>query len=134
MSAHDPGHPSRRAVLRAGAAGVVVAQVGWALPAEAAARAARLYRRRRFVPLVGKRFRLKGERRGWNVRLTEVRNLPRSSRGDDRCFRLTFTASVAGPPQGTYRLTRKGFTPTDLFLVPSDPERRTYQAIVNRPS
>lgn len=127
-------HTSRRAVLRAGVASVVLAPFGWAVPADAAARAQRLYRRRRFTPLVGRAFRLEGDRRGWSVRLKEVRNLPRTSRGDDRCFRLTFTSRVAGPPQGTYRLTRKGFGPTDLFLVPSDPERRTYTAIINRPS
>lgn len=127
-------HSSRRAVLRAGVASVVLAPLGWAIPADAAARARRLYRRRRFTPLVGRAFRLKGDRRGWNVRLKEVRNLPRASRGDDRCFRLTFTSQVSGPHQGTYLLTRKGFQPTDLFLVPSDAERRTYTAIINRPS
>ena len=127
-------HTSRRAVLRAGVASVALAPFTWAIPADAATRAQRLYRRRRFTPLRGRAFRLKGGDRTWNVRLTQVRNLPRSSRGDDRCFRLTFTCRVAGPPQGTYLLARTGFRPTDLFLVPSDPERRTYTAIINRPS
>lgn len=127
-------HTSRRAVLRAGVASVVLAPLTWAIPADAATRAQRLYRRRRFTPLVGKAFRLKTDRRGWNVRLAQVRNLPRTSRGDDLRFQLTFTSKVAGPPQGTYLLTRKGFRATSLFLVPSDPDRRTYHAIINRPS
>ena len=125
---------SRRALLRAGAAAVVLAPFGWAIPADAAVRAQRLYRRRRFIPLRGRAFVLKDVGRGWNVRLTQVRNLPRTVSGDNARFQLTFTSRVAGPPQGTYLLTRKGFQATYLFLVPSGPDRRTYYAIINRPS
>lgn len=127
-------HTSRRALLRAGVASVVLAPVLWAIPADAATRAKRLYRRRRFKPLVGKAFRLEGGGRTWKVRLEQVRNLPRASRGDDLRFQLTFTSRVAGPHQGTYLLTRKGFRATSLFLVPGDPERLTHYAIINRPS
>ncbi|WP_134740193.1 hypothetical protein [Nocardioides sp. 503] len=122
-------HTSRRALLGAGASAVVLAPFAWAFPADASA--PRLYRRRRFKPLVRRSFRLTSKAGAWPVRLTEVTNLPHTAPGHQRRFALTFSSRTAGPPQGSYVLRRRGFRSTTLFLVPSDPGRRTYQAIVN---
>jgi hypothetical protein len=66
------------------------------------------------------------------MRLTEVSDLSSTLRGDDRSFGLTLTSPVAGPPQGSYVVRRRGFRPTTLFVVPSDAGRRTYQVVVFR--
>ena len=127
---------SRRTVLAAGAAAVVAAAVP-VLPAEAApvvpvARGvARLYRRKRFAPRVGTLFELAGKGGRWRARLVGVTDLPGARAGDERCFGLTFAFTGRGPGQGTYLLRRKGFTETELFVVPVDAERGTVQAVVN---
>jgi len=124
---------SRRALLRAGAFGVVVAPFASVRTAFAAA-TTNLYTRSRFTPLLNKAFTLTGATGSWSVTLTQVSNLPQAASGDNYRFGLTFRTSVAGPPQGTFTLKRAGFTSTTLFVVPSDAGRRTYQAIVNRAS
>ncbi len=123
-------HTSRRAMLGAGAAALLSASVGWALPAEAAS-PARLYRRSRFVPLVGRSWRLVADDGRCRVTLLEVSDLAGAPHGHEGQFRLTFRASRRGPAQGSYRLVRAGFTDTPMFLVPADGDRRTYQAVVN---
>ncbi|WP_193612956.1 DUF6916 family protein [Nocardioides lijunqiniae] len=122
-------HTSRRTLLGASASAVVLAPLAWAFPADASA--PRLYRRRRFKPLVRRSFRLTSKAGAWPVQLTAVTNLPRTAHGHQRRFALTFTSRTAGPPQGSYVLRRRGFQSTTLFVVPSDVTRRTYQAIIN---
>ena len=124
-------HTSRRAVLRAGAAAAFLSPVAWALPAEAASGSTQLYRRSRFAPLVNKSFKLAGKTGPWRVTLTEVASLPGATAEEQGRFSLTFTAAGTGPTQGTYLLCRRGFHDTSLFVVPSDGQRRTYEAIVN---
>jgi hypothetical protein len=63
--------------------------------------------------------------------LTDVGDLTPGQPGDDRCFTLTFTSRASGPSQGTFLVRRTGFPATTLFLVPSDNDRRSYQAIVS---
>jgi hypothetical protein len=114
---------SRRTLLRASALGVILAPLvpAWIAPADAATN---LYTRSRFMRLRKKRFTLVDSTGRWRVTLVKVS-------GDDRCFNLTFRSTTAGPPQGTYTLKRPGFAATTLFVVPS-PQRRTYQAVINR--
>jgi hypothetical protein len=64
--------------------------------------------------------------------LSQVGDLPNAASGDNYRFGLTFRSYASGPPQGTYTLRRSGFKSTDLFVVPSDTSRRTYQAVINR--
>jgi hypothetical protein len=124
---------TRRSLLRASAVGLALAPVLVAPEAFATLTTRKdLYARRRFAALRRRTFRLEGADRHWRVRLTEVGNLPSSRAGDQRCFRLTFSCGSSGPGQGSYVLTRPGFLPTTLFLVPSDPERRRYEAVINR--
>ena len=134
---------TRRAVIGAGAAGVVAGVVGTA-PAEAAAprrkqrprpgttvkgrKAANLYTRSRFAALLDQTFQLGGVA----VTLAAVTDLAGAPAGAEGSFGLTFRAAAAGPPQGSYLLRRTGFTPTTLFVVPSDEDRRTYEAVVHR--
>lgn len=140
---------SRRALLRAGAlaaaAAPVVAPLVTAAPAAAAGGSGatgaalpgratssrRLYRRSRFTPFLGAGFTVVEPARRWSMRLTDVGDLSPGQPGDDRCFTLTFTSRIAGPSQGTFLVRRTGFPATTLFLVPSDHDRRSYQAIVN---
>lgn len=125
---------SRRAALCAGAVGAAFAAVAGAPAAVASAAAATkpgLYSRLRFAPLRRQSFRLIGPTRSWRVKLTRVGNLPGAPRRDKSQFCLTFRCGVAGPPQGSYILKRRGFRPTKLFLVPSE-DRRTYHAVINR--
>ena len=91
-----------------------------------------LYSRARFRALKRKTFRLEGPTRSWKVRLTRVGNLPHTTRADPHSFALTFTCGSRGPEQGSYVLRRPGFRATTLFLVPSDAERRTYEAVILR--
>lgn len=122
---------SRRAALRIGA--VSVALVPLLSPGEAyAAVSGRLYRRTRFRHQRGKRFRVSGLGRPWSPRLVAVRRNPGVRPRDEGSFVLTFSSGRAGPPQGTYRFRRRGFTATELFIVPTDADHRTYVAIVNR--
>ncbi|CAI9412575.1 DUF6916 family protein [Nocardioides sp. T2.26MG-1] len=140
---------SRRALLRAGAlaaaAAPVVAPLVTAAPAAAASGSAtpgaalpgrstsgrQLYRRSRFSPLLGAGFTVVEPARRWSMRLTDVGDLSPGQPDDDRCFTLTFTLRTPGPSQGTFLVRRTGFPATTLFLVPSDNDRRSYQAIVN---
>ena len=114
---------SRRTLLRAGVLGVVLAPLvpSWLEPASAAPS---LYAKTRFARLRRGRFTLVDGHRSVRLRLVKVR-------GTEKQFDLTFRAARTGPAQGTYRLTRGGFTSTSLFLVP-DARRRTYQATINR--
>lgn len=122
---------SRRAVLRAGAFGVVVAPFASVRTAFAAA-TTNLYTRSRFKPLINATFKLVDTTGSWSMTLSQVNDLPNAASGDNYRFGLTFRSSAAGPPQGTYTLRRSGFTSTTLFVVPSDASRRTYQAVINR--
>lgn len=121
---------SRRALLRAGALGVLAAPF---VPTEfAAAAATSLYSRSRFKKLVNAKFTLTGAGGTFTVTLARVSDLPGAAAGADNAFGLTFTTPQGGPAQGTYTIKRSGFTATQLFLVPSDAARHTHQAIVNR--
>jgi hypothetical protein len=122
---------TRRAVLGAGALGLVLAPVLVSPEAVAGATTRKnLYARDRFTSLRRKSFRLDGPSRHWRVRLTKVGNLPNTRSGDQLSFSLTFRCGSAGPEQGSYVLRRAGFRPTTLFLVPSDASRRNYEAVV----
>ena len=124
---------TRRTLLRASAVGLALTPVLVAPEVFAAATTRRgLYARDRFASLRRKSFRLEGPSRQWRVRLTKVGDLANSRRGDQHRFSLTFRCGTAGPEQGSYVLRRAGFRPTTLFLVPTDPGRRTYEAIVFR--
>jgi hypothetical protein len=122
---------TRRAVLGAGALGLVLAPVLVSPEAFAGATTRKdLYARNRFATLRRKSFRLEGPGRRWRVRLTKVGNLPNCKKQDPHAFSLTFRCGTAGPEQGSYVIRRAGFRPTTLFLVPSDASRRTYEATI----
>lgn len=133
---------SRRRVMGAGAAAVaagalgvggqVVGTPGTAHAADPTYTSAdSLYRRSRFGALHGKYFGLSGGGTKATVRLMAVGDLAGETAGSQTNYRMTFTCTSAGPPQGTYTLRRNGFTATSLFVVPSDAQRRTYTAVVN---
>jgi len=124
---------TRRSLIRAGALAVALAPL-LAVPEVYAAVTTRrdLYSRTRFSPLRHKTFRLEASGRHWRVKLTKVSNLANCKKQDPHAFSLTFRAGSAGPEQGSYLLQRSGFKATTLFLVPSDRERRTYQAVIFR--
>lgn len=124
---------SRRTLLRAGVFGALLAPLVSVRTAFAAA-TTNLYSRSRFTKLVNAKFSLVTGTSTWSVTLVSISDLAGAARGDDNRYSLTFGSSVAGPTQGTYTLQRSGFTPTTLFVVPSDSARRTYQAIINRVS
>ena len=123
---------SRRGLLGASFLAVVLAPFVDTTEAFAARKHGRHhYSRKRFKPLLGRRSRLTGPATRTPVRLIRIDNLSSAARGDEHRFALVFRATKAGPPQGTYTLRRRGFAPTQLFLVP-DASRRTYVAVVNR--
>ena len=124
---------TRRAVLGASAAGAAALALAPSAEASAAGAAAvrDLYTRRRFTRLRGKKFLLSDGSRTWAVKLTHVQDLEHAARGTQRSFALRFRRATPGPPQGTYTLRRNGFSPTVLFVVPSDVRRRTYEVVVN---
>ncbi|HYF72199.1 MAG TPA: hypothetical protein VD864_05230 [Nocardioides sp.] len=136
---------SRRALIRAGAlaatatplvAPAAAAAAGGAgspdaLGGERAGTARRLYVRSRFTPVRGAGFTVVEPTGRWRMRLTDIGDLSPDRPGDEHAFTLTFASPVPGPSQGTFVVRRTGFPATTLFLVPSDHERRTYQAIVN---
>jgi hypothetical protein len=125
---------SRRSLLGGAAAGVVVATVGLAPGAAAAVSPvgrAHLYTRGRFLRLHRKTFRLTDETGSWPMRLVTISDVPQRRIGAEHAFSMTFRSAAPGPPQGTYTLRRAGFSPTLLFVVPSDASRRTYQVVVN---
>lgn len=136
---------SRRSVIAASATGLVaggvLAPVGAAdaAPTPARAPAARpfttsphLYARSRFAALRKARFTVRGPAGSTTMVLVSVADVPGAPHGDNRHYQLTFRCSAPGPHQGTFTLERRGFTPTSMFLVPNDEERRYYLAIVNR--
>jgi hypothetical protein len=124
---------TRRSLLRATVLAAALAPVLVAPEVYAAATTRRdLYARTRFAALRRKTFRLEGAGRHWRVRLTKVGNLPNCKKHDPHAFSLTFRSGAKGPEQGSYVLRRPGFKPTTLFLVPSDPVRRTYEAVIFR--
>ena len=124
---------TRRALLRTGAAALVLAPFASARDALAAAASRpEFYTRSRFRRQVGRSFRLVTPTRSWRMRLTKVTDLPSSPAGDRHRFAVTFTTARPGPPQGSYLVRRNRFTSTQLFVVPSDPQRRTYTAVINR--
>jgi hypothetical protein len=122
---------TRRALLRASALGAALAPLLVAPEVYAAATTRRdLYARARFSAMRHKAFRLEGAGRHWRVKLTKVGNLPNCAKRDPHAFSLTFRAGATGPEQGSYVLRRPGFKPTTLFVVPSDRQRRTYEAVI----
>jgi hypothetical protein len=124
---------TRRSLIRASAVVAALAPVLLAPEVYAASTTRRdLYARTRFAALRRKTFRLEGAGRHWRVRLTKVGNLPNCKKHDPHAFSLTFRSGAKGPEQGSYVLRRPGFKPTTLFLVPSDPVRRTYEAVIFR--
>ena len=124
---------TRRALMRTTALGAALAPLLLAPQAHAAATTRRdLYARARFTGLRRKAFRLEGAGRHWRVKLTKVGNLPSCKKKDPYAFSLTFRSGSAGPEQGSYVLRRPGFRATTLFVVPSDSDRRTYEAVVFR--
>jgi hypothetical protein len=125
---------SRRNLIRTSILGAALAPFATARTAFAAGSTKRgLYVRSRFAPLQLRRFAVTGGGH-WTMRLVKVGNLPNSPRRDEHRFALTFRCTRGGPAQGSYTVHRHGFTPTTLFLVPSDGPRRTYEAVVfNKP-
>ncbi len=132
---------TRRTVIGAGATGLAAGVAAGALEPAAAApatpaavrftRTEGLYRRTRFARRRGLSFTATGSGVRIGLKLVKVADIPGAGRGSARSFELTFTAPRKGPEQGTYTLTRTGFSATSLFLVPSDAGRRTYRAVVN---
>ena len=116
---------SRRNLLKAGALTVMLAPLVFAPTTN-------LYARSRFSPLLNHPFDVSDDVNRVSMTLTRVSDLLGGIVDDDDAFALTFRASAAGPPQGTYSLDRPGFARTHLFLVPDDATRQTYQAIINR--
>lgn len=124
---------TRRALLRAGAAGLALAPVLVGPDAFAALTTRRgLYVRERFAALKHRTFVMDGPEGRWRVRLVRVGNLAHCAPKDSHAFSLTFRTSRRGPAQGSYLVRRRGFRATTLFLVPCDEARRTYEAVVFR--
>lgn len=124
---------SRRSLLASGAVGAALSTVLGGGPA-VGAKPRVAYSRARFLPLRRKRFRVSGPGGRWTARLIEVNDLSRSQRGDDQAFGLVFHFQRRGPEQASVTIRRRRFAPLQLFLVPTDPRRRTYYAVVNRSS
>ena len=123
---------SRRTVLGAGAASVAVAAfVPTPEAAAAAASRARLYTRARFLKQRSRMFRVTDGTTTWSMKLTKVQDADYAPRGSEQAFALTFRTTTAGPPQGTYTVRRRGFSPTRLFIVPGDARRRTHLVVIN---
>ena len=127
-------HTTRRGLLRAGVATLVLAPFASVRSAFGATASSDLYTRARFRRQLRSSFRVVGRTGEWRMRLIRVNNLPKAPDGDRRRFALTFRSRVPGPPQGSYVFRRKRFAATTLFVVPSDPKRRTYQAVVSSKS
>jgi len=122
---------TRRALLRAASASVLLAPFAPLRSAFGATVSRDLYTRPRFRRQLRSTFGVTDGRRTWRMRLVRVSNLPQAAAGERRRFVLTFRSRLPGPPQGSYVFTRKRFTATTLFVVPSDRERRTYQAVIS---
>lgn len=122
---------SRRGLLGAAFFGVVIAPFVDSGEAVAARLRSNLYSRTRFHALHGRKFQMVGSATRTSLRLVRISDLQSMPHGDEHRFSVTFRATKAGPPQGTYTLRRRGFKATELFVVP-DAGRRTYVAVVNQ--
>ncbi len=122
---------TRRSILGASAAAAFLAPFAPVRSAFGATATRDLYTRVRFRRQLRSSFRVTDGRRTWRMRLVRVSNLPEAPAGDRRRFVLTFRSRAPGPPQGSYVFRRRRFTGTTLFIVPSDRERRTYQAVIS---
>lgn len=125
---------TRRTLLRAGALGLAIGPMLLGPDVFAAFTTRRdLYTRARFTALRRRSFQLQGPRGGsWRLRLVEVHDLAHAAHRDRDSFSLVFRSGADGPPQGTYLFTRRGFTPTSLFVVPVDDGGQMYEAVVYR--
>lgn len=122
---------SRRTVLRSAALAAGATAVQPTVQAAAASITDPLSRAR-FTAQLGATFTLTKAGTSIKAVLMTVEDLtPTKVPGDDRNYRLTFSAKSAGPAQGTVSVSRPGFTTTPLFLVP-DVARRSYGAVVAR--
>src|SRR4051812_29815802 len=104
---------SRRALLRAGVLATAAAPLAAPVAAAAASApggvgpsrptlAVPVYLRSRFAPFLGAVFTVIDPAGRRPMTLTSLGDLSPGRPGDDRCFTLTFTASAAGPAQGTF--------------------------------
>ena len=121
---------SRRRVLQS----VPVSLVAAALPvgsAQAAKAPTSPLSRSRFVGLVGRTFALADGSTSWGARLDGVSDILGAPAGSDTRFALLLSSSRAGGADGTYAMSRSGFTATPIFLVAA-PNRRSWVATVNR--
>lgn len=121
---------TRRVLLRAGAAMAALAPLTGAFTAHAAAD--NPYARSRWAKVRNATLTFSGAAGAWSATLVSVGDLPQAAAGDEGRFGLTFRTAAAGPGQGTYTVQRPGFAATQLFVVPGDASRRTYEAVVNR--
>ena len=138
MEVIDMATINRRTLLATSATGAVAASLTalGASPATAAVPAAKvtksLLARSRWAAQLGAGFNLTSPVSSWQVRLEAIDDLfPVLEVADQDRFSLTFSCTQAGPPQGTFQVSRPGFEVTPLFLIP-DGDRRRYLAIVNR--
>lgn len=116
---------SRRTLLKAGALTLMLAPLTFAPVTN-------LYVRTRFAPFLNQPFNVSDDVHSVSMQLTRISDLLGGMADDEDAFALTFHAATPGPPQGTYSLDGPGFASTQLFLVPEDATRQTYQAIINR--
>ncbi|HRA03853.1 MAG TPA: hypothetical protein PK963_00540 [Arachnia sp.] len=109
--------PGRRTVIAgAAAAAATTTTVGTASAAHAAKAPADLMRRSRFSQHLRSTFTMTSSAGRWSVVLASLDDLtPGGAAGSDKQFAATFTG--AGPGDGVYTFTRKGFTATSLFVV-----------------
>jgi hypothetical protein len=122
---------SRRRVLQSVPATLVAAV---ALPtgtAVAAKATADPLSRSRFAGLVGRTFALADGSASWSARLDGVSDIVGAPAGSDTRFALLLSSSRAGGADGTYAMSRSGFTATPIFVVAA-PDRRSWVATVNR--
>ncbi|TQN45708.1 hypothetical protein FHX52_2408 [Humibacillus xanthopallidus] len=121
---------SRRRVLQSVPVGVaaVALPTGTAVAAKAPSDP---LSRSRFAGLVGRTFTLAGGAASWGARLDGVSDIVGAPAGSDTRFALLLSSSRAGGADGTYAMSRSGFTVTPIFVVAS-PDRRSWVATVNR--
>ena len=120
----------RRTFLALAAAAVATATTttatatsAFAALAQAATSPSDLMRRSRFTQHVGSTFTMTSSAGRWSVALEAVEDLaPGGSPGAEKQFAAAF--SGGGPGDGVYTFSRKGFTPTALFVVASSDSRR----------
>lgn len=113
----------RRTFIATTAAVVGAAATTTAGSAQAARAPTDLMRRSRFTPHVGSTFTMTSPAGRWAVALEAVEDLaPGGSPGAEKQFAAAFAGG--GPGDGVYTFSRKGFTPTALFVVASSNSRR----------